>query len=54
MEQHFISYELQTALLKDSFPHMRAMNNKMKTPYDEGKDFSSVAYAKCELRKFFI
>ncbi|KAK0093218.1 hypothetical protein PV326_014028 [Microctonus aethiopoides] len=46
MEQHFISYELQTALLKDSFPHMRAMNNKMKTPYDEGKDFTSVAYAK--------
>ncbi|KAK0167897.1 hypothetical protein PV327_001752 [Microctonus hyperodae] len=46
MQQHFISYELQTALLKDSFPHMRAMNNKMKNPYDEGKDFSSIAYAK--------
>lgn len=44
--QQFTVYELQTALLKDSFIHMRPMNNKMKNPYDEGKDFTSVVYGK--------
>ncbi|XP_034944909.1 uncharacterized protein [Chelonus insularis] len=45
MEQ-FTVYELQTALLKDSFIHMRPMNNKMTDLYDDGKDYSSVAYGK--------
>lgn len=52
--QQFVVYELQNALLKDSFKHMRPMNNKMKNPYDDGKDFTSVAYAKCKLMIFIF
>ncbi|XP_063990680.1 putative aminopeptidase-2 isoform X2 [Diachasmimorpha longicaudata] len=45
MEQ-FITHELQRALLDDSVPTMRPMNNKMTTPFDEGEGYGSIAYSK--------
>ncbi|KAH0552187.1 hypothetical protein KQX54_006650, partial [Cotesia glomerata] len=44
--KQFSVYEIQPALLKDSYIHMRPMNNKMKNPHDDGKDFTSVVYGK--------
>uniref|UniRef100_A0A0C9QRU9 Aminopeptidase N n=1 Tax=Fopius arisanus TaxID=64838 RepID=A0A0C9QRU9_9HYME len=46
MMEQFIPYELQEALLSDSFPTMRPMNNKMDSPFDEGAGYSSIAYGK--------
>ncbi|XP_015127586.1 putative aminopeptidase-2 [Diachasma alloeum] len=46
MMEQFITHELQRALLDDSFPTMRPMNNKMETPFDEGEGYGSIAYSK--------